>query len=89
MDVLASRLPATPAELVQAEPNPVARVVLITQSGQHPWGNLPKQWADQRLEDIAAALQAGVTQAQLVDMTGLSRPRMSQLCEKALGRVSG
>ncbi len=81
-------LPATPHELEVAVTCPITRLVLITRSKAGKNGSyLPKQWVVPRLTYLAQALTSGCSQAKLVELTGLSRARVSQLSAKALERV--
>jgi Sigma-70, region 4 len=85
VDTLAAHpyaLPETPGDLVQNVPDPVERLVLVTHAVTRY--HLPRRWVRQRLADWKAALNTGRTQAELAAMTGLSRPRVSQLSTQAL-----
>lgn len=85
--VVPATLPATTDELVASVTCPMTRLVLVSSVGKSRF-YLPKPWVRLRLADLGEVLRSGRTQAELVALTGLSRARMSQLCAKALERVS-
>ncbi len=80
-------LPASPEELIAAVSSPQDRVVMVSQVGKRR-NYLSRPWAELRLSDWRKLLDSGCTQSRLVDLTGLSRARVSVLSGKALERVS-
>lgn len=82
MDTSTYVLPATAMELVATVTCPADRLVLVSQVGKRRL-HLPRQWVELRLSDWGVLLANGWTQAQLADLTGLSRARVCQLSAKA------
>lgn len=80
-------LPDDPEDLVAAVPCPVDRVVYISRRDGGNRFYLPHPYRALRLADWAQAIKRH-TQTELVELTRLSRARVSQLTRKATARVS-